>query len=159
MNYQELLALIDKLDQSSLVYLDYRQGDQHVVLSKQGPAENEKAPATSDTSHPRTESSQQTTTGQAAVMDQENQSPSALISSGKPVKAPIVGVAYLSPSPEAPPFVKVGDRVEKGQTVCIIEAMKLMNEIVAPFTGTVQSIAVTNEAVVEFDQVLLTIAE
>lgn len=70
------------------------------------------------------------------------------------VKAPIVGTFYASPSPDAPAYVKVGDRVEKGAVLCIIEAMKLMNEIEAEVTGTVAEIYVRNEEPVEYGQAL-----
>ncbi len=70
----------------------------------------------------------------------------------KPVVSPLAGVFYRSPSPGASPFVQVGDRVSVGQTLCIIEAMKLMNEITAEMPGRVASILVENAAVVESGQ-------
>lgn len=73
------------------------------------------------------------------------------------VQAPIVGTFYAAPSPDAPPFVKVGDRVKPGTVLCIIEAMKLMNEIEAEVTGIVREIAVSNEDPVEYGQVLFRI--
>ncbi|MCR5653992.1 MAG: acetyl-CoA carboxylase biotin carboxyl carrier protein [Ruminococcus sp.] len=74
--------------------------------------------------------------------------------SGVSIKSPMVGVFYAAPSPDKPAFVSVGDRVEKGQVVCIIEAMKIMNEITADKSGTVCEILVDNGDVVEFDQPL-----
>ena len=76
---------------------------------------------------------------------------------GTPVKAPIVGTFYASSSPDAAPYVKVGDRVEAGQVLCIIEAMKLMNEIEAESTGTIQQILVNNAEPVEYGQTLFII--
>jgi|TARA_R100000501_G_scaffold5804_1_gene12756 acetyl-CoA carboxylase biotin carboxyl carrier protein len=70
------------------------------------------------------------------------------------VKSPMVGTAYLSPEPGAANFVKEGDRVEAGDTLLIVEAMKVMNPIVAPRAGTVTKLCATNEAPVEFDEVL-----
>ena len=70
------------------------------------------------------------------------------------VKSPIVGTFYGSPSPEAPPFVKVGDRVSPGQVLCIIESMKLMNEIEADMTGVVESKLVQNGQPVEYGEAL-----
>lgn len=73
------------------------------------------------------------------------------------VLAPIVGTFYAAPSPDAPPFVKVGDRVKAGTVLCIIEAMKLMNEIEAEVAGVVREVAVSNEDPVEYGQVLFRI--
>lgn len=77
--------------------------------------------------------------------------------SGTEVTSPLVGTFYLASSPTSDPFVQVGDHVQKGQVVCIIEAMKVMNEIKAPVDGTVTSICVKNEETVEFGTVLMTI--
>ena len=70
------------------------------------------------------------------------------------IKSPIVGTYYAGPNPESPPFVKVGDTVEAGQTVCIIEAMKLMNEIEADISGQVARILVENGQPVEYGEPL-----
>ena len=78
---------------------------------------------------------------------------------GTSVKAPMVGTFYRSAGPDKDPFVKVGDRVQKGQTLCIIEAMKLFNEIEAEFSGTVVDILVENAVPVEFDQPLFVVAQ
>lgn len=77
--------------------------------------------------------------------------------SGDPVKAPLVGVFYEAPGPDHPAFVKVGDRVSKGDVLCIIEAMKVMNEITAEKDGTVNRILVENEQLVEYGQDLFLI--
>jgi len=71
------------------------------------------------------------------------------------VKAPMVGTAYLAPSPEAPPFVKLGDSVREGQPLLIIEAMKVMNQIPAPRAGKVVQILVVDGAPVEYGQPLI----
>ncbi|MDD4527242.1 MAG: acetyl-CoA carboxylase biotin carboxyl carrier protein [Candidatus Margulisbacteria bacterium] len=84
---------------------------------------------------------------------------------GEPVKevgveiflSPMVGTFYATPSPEAPDFVKVGDKVKKGQSLCIIEAMKLFNEIEADYNGTILEILVNNQDAVEFGQPLFKI--
>ncbi|WP_034385307.1 acetyl-CoA carboxylase biotin carboxyl carrier protein [Deinococcus sp. YIM 77859] len=78
-------------------------------------------------------------------------------SKGTPVKAPIVGTFYAASSPDAPPYVKVGDTVSPGQVLCIIEAMKLMNEIEAEVGGTVREILVKNAEPVEYGQTLFII--
>lgn len=79
--------------------------------------------------------------------------------SGTVVKAPMVGTFYRSAGPDKEAFVRVGDKVQKGQTLCIIEAMKLFNEIEAEFAGTVMEILAENAAPVEFDQPLFVIAQ
>ena len=76
---------------------------------------------------------------------------------GNIVKSPLVGTFYNAPSPDAEPYVKVGDTVKKGQVLAIVEAMKLMNEIESEFDGTVEKILVSNEEVVEFGQPLFVI--
>ncbi len=76
-------------------------------------------------------------------------------SKGTPITAPMVGTFYSAPSPEAAPFVKVGDNVSIGQVVCIIEAMKLMNEIEADVSGKITEICVNNGDAIEFGQVLM----
>ena len=78
---------------------------------------------------------------------------------GKAITSPMVGTFYAASSPEAAPFVEVGSTVNVGDVVCIIEAMKVMNEIKAPCDGTVTSILVENEALVEYDQALMVIEE
>jgi len=72
----------------------------------------------------------------------------------KELRSPVVGTFYSSPSPEAPPFVSVGDHVTVGQTVCIVEAMKVMNEIEAEFAGVIRRILVENSSPVEAESVL-----
>lgn len=76
---------------------------------------------------------------------------------GKSIKSPIVGTFYSALSPTKPPFVKVGDKVSEGDTVCIVESMKVMNEIQADISGTVKSIAVKDGEAVEFGQPLIII--
>lgn len=79
------------------------------------------------------------------------------IASGNTVSSPLVGTFYASPSPDAEPFVKTGDRVKKGQVLGIIEAMKLMNEIESEYDGVVEAVLVNNEEVVEYGQPLFRI--
>jgi len=73
------------------------------------------------------------------------------------VVSPMVGTFYRSPAPDAPPYVEVGDRVSKGQTLCILEAMKLMNELESEVAGVVREIVVDNAEPVEYGQVLFRI--
>ncbi len=75
--------------------------------------------------------------------------------SGIPVKSPIVGTAYLSPEPGAKPFISVGKKIKKGETLLIVEAMKTMNHVPATLSGTVKKISVQDAQPVEFGQVLV----
>lgn len=77
--------------------------------------------------------------------------------SGNEVKAPIVGTFYAAPSPDSKPFVSVGDKVKKGDTIFIIESMKVMSEVQSEFDGTVKEICVSSGDPVEFDQTLMII--
>lgn len=74
---------------------------------------------------------------------------------GKPITSPMVGTFYVAPSPESEPFVRVGNTISKGQVVCIVEAMKLMNEIESEFDGTITEICVEDGQPVEFGQILM----
>ena len=86
------------------------------------------------------------------------EAPSASATAANALKSPMVGTAYLTPEPDAAPFVSVGQQVKAGDTVLIIEAMKVMNPIIAPNAGTVTAIYVESGQPVEFDQPLLVIA-
>ena len=77
--------------------------------------------------------------------------------SGNNIISPIVGTFYRKPAPNKPAFVEIGDKVKAGDVVCIVEAMKMMNEIKSDFSGTVKSIEVDDAAPVEFGQVLIVI--
>lgn len=79
------------------------------------------------------------------------------VMTGTPVKSPIVGVYYAASSPTAKPYVEIGSKVKAGQVLCIVEAMKVMNEIKAPIDGTVSAIMAETEDLVEYDQVLMVI--
>lgn len=91
---------------------------------------------------------------EVAVEKTENQVPAV---KGFEVKSPLVGTYYAASSPKEKPFVSVGSKVEKGQTLCIIEAMKIINEITSPVAGTVEAINIKNGSPVGFDQVLMVI--
>jgi acetyl-CoA carboxylase biotin carboxyl carrier protein len=91
--------------------------------------------------------------GQADTADHEHPGEEYLV-----VRAPLVGTFYTASQPGAPPFVSVGETVEKGQTLAIIEAMKLMNPLLAESAGTVEKVLVANGDPVEFDQPLVVMA-
>lgn len=100
----------------------------------------------------------QTVAPAAPVAPVATEVPAATVAPAKAIKSPMVGVFYAAPAPEKPAFVSVGQTVNKGDVVCIIEAMKIMNEITAEESGTITEVLVNNGDVVEFDQPLFTIS-
>ena len=94
---------------------------------------------------------------QANISPTSNNQDITSISSGSSIKSPIVGTFYRKPAPDKPPYVELGDHVNTGDVVCIVEAMKMMNEIKSEFTGIVTAISVEDGEPVEFDQSLIII--
>ena len=136
---KELLAL---MDESGLTELHYAQGDTEVRLSRKGePAQVVAAPITE-------------IPAQTASTTQAEGASEAPVAEGKLFTSPMVGTFYGRPNPDSDPFVKVGDRVSKTDVVCILEAMKVFNEIHGEFDGTVTEILVADGDAVEFDQPL-----
>lgn len=164
MQYEELVKLIDKLDQSSLAYFEFTNDNERLLLAKEVPQVAGPAPVVvTDV----TESAALTAPASLAapapvavpeVVEAPAASAPAPEAAGKDVPAPMVGVVYLQANPDADPYVQVGDSVKKGQVLCLIEAMKLMNEIVAPQDGVVSAILVENENIVEYGQALFRIS-
>lgn len=159
MNYQELLTLIDKLDKAKVAYLEFTQGSDKVVLSKEVPFD--KGPVSQTTDHTTKTVQNQAQPSPSTVIEVPSKETKEVSSSEnsqyEAINSPIVGVVYLQPQPGEPAYVTVGDEVKKGQTICIIEAMKLMNEIAAPFDGIIREVLVENDNVVEFEQPLFQI--
>ena len=87
----------------------------------------------------------------------EPAAPSEVIPKGHVIKAPMVGNFYRAPSPNSPPFVEQGQQIREGETVCIIESMKMMNQIQSDKSGVIEMILADNGETVEFDQPLFTI--
>lgn len=107
---------------------------------------------------PQTITSPAPTTQQVATTQINIETPTEVkVESGYEIKAPMVGTFYASSAPDQPAFVSIGSKVKKGDTICIIEAMKLMNEVEADRDGEVVEILVENEEMVEFDQPLFII--
>ncbi len=164
MQYEELVKLIDKLDQSSLAYFEFTNDNERLLLAKEVPQVAGPAPVVvTDV----TESAALTAPASLAapapvaapeVVEATAAPAPAPAAAGKEVPAPMVGVVYLQANPDADPYVQVGDSVKKGQVLCLIEAMKLMNEIVAPQDGVVSAILVENENIVEYGQALFRIS-
>ena len=164
MQYEELVKLIDKLDQSSLAYFEFTNDNERLLLAKEVPQVAGPAPVVvTDVTESAALTAPASLAAPAPVAVPEvAEAPAAPAptpaAAGKDVPAPMVGVVYLQANPDADPYVQVGDSVKKGQVLCLIEAMKLMNEIVAPQDGVVSAILVENENIVEYGQALFRIS-
>jgi len=152
MDLRKIKKLIDLLEESNLAELEIKEGEEVVRLSRvpkggvavAAPAPVMMAPAPVAAAP-----------APAAVAEM----PAAnALPAGHVVKAPMVGTFYASSSPGAPPFVKVGQQVKAGETLGVIEAMKMFNQIEADVAGTIQAILVENSQPVEFDQPMFVIA-
>lgn len=157
-------ALADIVQNNGLTQLEYRYGGVEIKLARSagpGVAGDSVLVAASGALTPGTSLAQASSVLYTPVASASGiptaSAASSLPMSGTLVKAPLVGMAYLAPSPEAPPYVKVGDTVQKGDTLLIIEAMKVMNTICAPVSGRIQAIHVSNSSPVEYDEVLMVI--
>ena len=156
MNITEIKDLMSQFDQSSLREFSYSNAGETLHFSKNQQAIAAPSPKVEAPLAPVAPAS-------PAVPAAETSEPAPAEASVSPmaegavVKSPLVGVAYLSPSPDKPAFVAVGDTVKKGQTLMIIEAMKVMNEVPADRDGVVTEILVANQDVVEYGQGLVRI--
>ena len=158
MNISEIKDLMSQFDSSSLREFSYNNNGEALVFSKNESAATVPATAAIEAAVPATAVSAPAPQLQAAeVSAPAFDQPGATAAEGDIVESPLVGVAYLAPAPDKPAFVSVGDQVKKGQTLLIIEAMKVMNEVPAPKDGTVTEILVANEEVVEFGKGLVRI--
>ena len=144
-------ALADILDDAGLAELEYETEDLSVRLSRVTGAAAPVAAVAAPVAAPASAA-----TPAVAPAAAEN-APADAASHPGAVTSPMVGTAYVAPEPDAPAFVEVGDAVKKGQTILIVEAMKVMNPITAPADGTVKQIMVTNGQPVEFGEVLVVI--
>ena len=161
MNINEIKDLMAQFDQSSLREFSYKNQSDELTFSKN---EGQVAVPTASAapiaaplqaaSAPVIEPTPQAAPPAEPETVSEAPAPAA---EGNVVESPLVGVAYLAAGPDKPPFVSVGDQVKKGQTLMIIEAMKVMNEVPAPKDGLVTEILVQNEEMVEFGKGLVRI--
>jgi acetyl-CoA carboxylase biotin carboxyl carrier protein len=149
MDLRKLKKLIDLVQESGIAELEITEGEEKVKIVKGGafsaaaPAPMMMAPVTEH----------RPALAAPAAAEAEPAAPE-----GHVVKAPMVGTFYRSPSPDAKAFVEVGQAVKEGDTICIIEAMKLMNEIEADASGTVKAILVENGQPLEYGQPLFILA-
>jgi acetyl-CoA carboxylase biotin carboxyl carrier protein len=149
MDLRKLKKLIDLVQESGIAELEITEGEEKVKIVKGGAVSvSALAPASPA---PAPEVRAPSTAAPAAGPPAADR---AAGQEGHVVKAPMVGTFYRSASPDAKPFIEVGQAVKEGDTICIIEAMKLMNEIEADAAGTVKAILVENGQPVEYGQAL-----
>lgn len=150
MDLRKLKTLIDLVAESDIAELEVTEGESKVRIVKSGVAPQHQVVMMQPQSaqHAPMHSGASPVAVQAAV---------AVEPEGHIVKSPMVGTFYRSSAPGSPPFIEIGSTVKEGQTLCIIEAMKLLNEIDADVSGTVKQILVENGQPVEFGQPLFVI--
>ena len=147
MRIDEIKELIRMLEQSTLNTLEFHEGESSIRLEKGMPSGEKPVK--------RAEQMEELLSEKMADVQVEPIVPSKPVKEEKnAVKCPLVGVFYAAPSPDDEPFVRVGTQVKKGDVLCIVEAMKLMNEIVAEQDGVISEICVENGEVVEYGQPL-----
>ncbi|QYH20115.1 acetyl-CoA carboxylase biotin carboxyl carrier protein [Corynebacterium aquatimens] len=172
-NINEIKSLLEWVNQSGDIQeLNIKYGDIELAMSRTPGGLNQQvaapapaAPAPAAPAAPAAESAPAPAAPKAEEAPAEAEAPApaaekaapASSGNGTEVKSPMVGTFYAAPKPGADPFVKVGDTVEVGQVLCIVEVMKLMNNIEAKVAGTVTEILVENEDAVEHGQVLMVI--
>ena len=147
MDLKDILKLIDRLETSSVTHVSVEEEGKKVVIKKQVKLV-QSVPVQTATAYEMPQQVVTATVQEAAILEEVEEENIAYITS------PIVGTFYESPSPTAGPFVTKGDAVNKGQVLCIVEAMKLMNEIESDFSGEIIEVMVKNEEMVEFGQKL-----
>lgn len=155
MDIRKIRKLIELLEETGISEIEIKEGEESLRLSRHShhaepsPIHYVSAPA------PRAEAHPQATASTAAV--ENKPAPVPVLSSGHKIRSPMVGTMYTSPSPESPAFVSIGQSVKVGDILCIVEAMKMFNEIEADRAGKIVDILVANGDPVEYDQVLFVI--
>tara|TARA_B100001564_G_scaffold323421_1_gene303446 strand:- start:1157 stop:1615 length:459 start_codon:yes stop_codon:yes gene_type:complete len=151
MDLRKIKKLMELLEESGLAEIEVKEGEESIKLSRasqvQQPIINTQNPDTS------------LVTNQAAINEQKEKIPdeSQQLTDGETIDSPMVGTFYRAASPDSKPFVEKGQKVNKGDTVCILEAMKMMNQVTAEQAGTIIEILVEDSEPVEFGQPLFII--
>ena len=157
MDLRKIKKLIDILEESNLSELEIKEGEESVRLSRmpKGSFQTQAAPPVT---HVHVEP-QRASAAPAAVARSENETVQVGrdLPAGHVVRSPMVGTFYASANPDSPAFVKIGQQVKAGETLGIIEAMKMFNQIEADVAGTVRAILVSNGQPVEFDEPMFVI--
>ena len=149
MDIRKVKKLIEMLESSELEVIEIKEGEESVRLVKKQ-TETVVSHVTQNPADPVTEKT---------VIGHSQEAVSTIKAvDGEVITSPMVGTFYAAPSPGAKPFISVGDEIQEGDIVCIVEAMKMMNEIKSDFSGKVTSVLVENSEPVEFGQALFTVA-
>lgn len=155
MDIRKVKKLIELLEESSIGEIEIKEGEETVRISRAGnapPPLQAYAPATLPSQSPAT-----STVASPATTESTKPAQPSADEPAYTVEAPMVGTFYSASSPDAEPFVTVGQTVAKGDTLCIVEAMKMMNHIDAPVDGVIKAILVENGEPVEFGQPIILI--
>ncbi|WP_143872933.1 acetyl-CoA carboxylase biotin carboxyl carrier protein [Catenovulum sediminis] len=150
MDIRKVKKLIELVEESGISELEITEGEESVRISRAAPVASYAQPVYQ-------QAPQQAAPAPAPAAPAESAPAVAAQPAGHEVKSPMVGTYYAAPKPSAPDFVSEGDTVNEGDTLCIIEAMKMMNEITADKSGVIKSILVENGDAVEFEQPLFII--
>lgn len=148
MNIKEIKELLDLMNEHHIASLEYEKGDVKLKLNKNGISGVAESPRI--VTHHSAPLPSAPAAAPAAPATSPANDPSVVA-----VKSPMVGTYYSSPAPDQPAYVKVGQTVKEGDVICIVEAMKLMNEIKAECSGTVVEILIENGQPIEYDQPIL----
>ena len=152
MDIRKVKKLIELIEESGVAEIEIKEGEESVRISRQSQTSPAMMAAPAAFAPPPAP-----TAAPAAVMEAPAAEPAAEAIEGHAIKSPMVGTFYRAPSPGATAFVEVGQNVSAGDTLCIIEAMKLLNQIEADKAGTIKAILVENGQPVEYDQPLFII--
>lgn len=144
MDIRKIKKLIELLEESGIAEIEIKEGEESVRISRQSTVMQAAPAAIMPAAAPMAPAAPAAPAAEPVAAEPD----------GHQIKSPMVGTFYAAPSPSAPPFVEVGKTVREGETLCIIEAMKMMNQIEADKSGTIKAILVENGQPVEFDQVL-----
>ena len=156
MDIRKVKKLIELLEESNIGEIEIKEGEESVRISRHGA--QQAAPVAYAAPAPVAAVPAPAALAPAEVPAAEATAPAAAPVADNAVLSPMVGTFYRAPSPEAPSFVEVGQTVRVGDVLCIVEAMKMMNQIEADRAGTVTAIHVENGEAVEFDQPLISIS-
>ncbi|UQB43323.1 acetyl-CoA carboxylase biotin carboxyl carrier protein [Thiomicrospira microaerophila] len=153
MDIRSIRKLIEIVEESNIAEIEIKEGEHTVRITRNKEPIVMQAPAMQHSYQVQP----QQPSAPTPTSTPEPSAPAAPVISGEAITSPMVGTFYAAPSPDAPPFAQVGQKINVGDTLCIIEAMKIMNPIEAEVSGTIKQILVSNADPVEYGQTLFII--